>query len=98
MLAHRPDVRLDDVDAFAGHLVVSERADGLEHLRVLHLDDDGAVADDHVIARPTSPCTRCGPARTPSTTATTLRYGYTSLVTPASSYDYDVDARAWPRS
>ena len=28
VLAHRPEVRLDDVDAFAGHLVVSERADG----------------------------------------------------------------------
>jgi oligopeptidase B len=92
VLAHRPEVRLDDVDAFAGHLVVSERTDGLEHLRVLHLGDDGAVADDHEIP-PDEPVYSIWTGANPEYEATTVRYGYTSLVTPASSYDYDVDAR-----
>ena len=39
----RDDVRLADVDAFAGHLVLSERADGLEQLRVVPVVD-GDVA------------------------------------------------------
>ncbi|MEX1008371.1 MAG: oligopeptidase B, partial [Acidimicrobiia bacterium] len=44
VLAHRPSVRLDDVDAFECHLAVSERSEGLERLRVLSLGDDGTVA------------------------------------------------------
>ena len=35
-----------------------------------------------------------GSVRTRSSTATTLRLGYTSLVTPGSVYDYDIDERA----
>jgi oligopeptidase B len=91
VLAHRPDIRLDDVDAFAGHLVVSERASGLERLRVLCLGDDGNTAD-HVIAADETVYSMWTAAN-PEYATTTLRYGYMSLVTPASSYDYDVDTR-----
>ena len=93
VLPHRADVRLDDVDAFAGHLVVSERADGLEQLRVLGLDDDGAVADDHVIDDARRRSTRRGSAATPSSTPTTLRYGTRRSCRPTSAYDYDLDTR-----
>ena len=34
-------VRLEDVDAFAGHLVVHQRSGGLTQLRILELGDDG---------------------------------------------------------
>ena len=85
-------MRLDDVEAFERHLVISERADGLERLRVLGLDDDGNVADDHVVA-PDEPVYSMWTAANPEYGTTTLRYGYTSLVTPASSYDYDVKSR-----
>ena len=92
VLEHRSDVRLDDVDAFDRHLVVSERADGLERLRVLTLDGDGAVADDHVVATHEDVSSIwVGP--NPEFATTTLRYGYMSLVTPSSAYDYDLDAR-----
>ncbi|MGZ4639833.1 MAG: oligopeptidase B, partial [Actinomycetes bacterium] len=40
LLPHRPGVRLDDVAAFAGHVVVTERADGQVRLRVLDRDGD----------------------------------------------------------
>ena len=65
VLPHRADVRLDDVDAFADHLVVSERADGLERLRVLHLGDDGDDRRRPRRSSPTSPCTRCGSGANP---------------------------------
>jgi oligopeptidase B len=92
VLAHRDDTRLDDVDAFAGFLVVSERADAVERLRVLVLADDGAVRDDHVLEMP-EPVYSAWLGGNPDYDATALRYQYTSLVSPASAYDYDPTAR-----
>ncbi len=92
VLADRDDTRLDDVDAFAGFLVVSERTDALERLRVLMLADDGGIDDDHVLAMP-EPVYSAWLGSNPDYDATTLRYQYTSLVSPASAYDYDPAAR-----
>ncbi len=93
VLPHRPDTRLDDVDAFAGFLVVSERAEAVERLRVLTLGDHGDVTDDHVVAMPDDVYS-AWLGGNPEYDATTLRYQYTSLVTPASAYDYDPATRA----
>ncbi len=93
VLAHRDDTRLDDVDAFAGFLVVSERADAVERLRVLALGDDGAVTDDHVLEMP-EPVYSAWLGGNPEYDATTIRYQYTSLVSPASAFDYDPATRA----
>ncbi len=92
VLAHRVDARLDDVDAFADHLVVSERADAVERLRVLQLAPDGAVADDHVVAPPDEVYSQWIGGNVEYETST-LRYHYTSLVTPSSAYDYDIETR-----
>jgi len=88
VIPHRPDVRLEDVDAFAGHLVVSERARGLERLRV----HDIAVGSAHTVAMP-DPVYSAWVGTNLEFDTTTLRFGYTSLVAPASSYDYDMDRR-----
>ena len=88
VLPHRADTRLDDVDAFAGFLVVSERAEALERLRILTLGDDGAVTDDHVLAMPDEVYS-AWLGSNPEYEGATFRYQYTSLVTPASAYDYD---------
>jgi oligopeptidase B len=93
VLEHRADVRLDDVDAFAGFLVVSERADALERLRVLTLADDGHVSDDHVLAMP-EPVYSAWLGSNPDYDTATVRYQYTSLVSPTSAYDYDPATRA----
>ena len=92
VLPHRGDVRLDDVDAFAGNLVIAERAEGLERLRVLPLADDGAVGDGVAIATEESVASIWIGAN-PEFDTSLVRYGYTSLVTPPSSYDYDVATR-----
>ena len=39
LVPHDPAVRLEDVDAFAGHLVVHQRSEGLTQLRILELGD-----------------------------------------------------------
>ncbi|MFN8027886.1 MAG: S9 family peptidase [Acidimicrobiia bacterium] len=89
VLPARTDVRLDDVDAFARHLVVSERGGGLERLRVLRLAADGGIADDHVVAMPDAVYSVWTGSNLGYDTDI-LRYQYTSLVAPTSAYDFDV--------
>jgi oligopeptidase B len=88
VVPHRADVRLEDVDAFAGHLVLSERAEGLERIVVRRLVDD----DTHVVAMP-DPVYSAGVGANPEFETATLRFEYTSLVAPLSSYEYDLETR-----
>ena len=48
LIPHDAVVRLDDVDAFAGHLVVHQRSEGLTQLRILELGEAG-VSDDYLV-------------------------------------------------
>ena len=85
LIAHRDDTRLLGVDAFAGHLVVYLRKDGLTGLRVLGSERPGARdrlpgADLPGSAR-RQPRVRDRPASGSPTV---------SLVTPGSVYDCDV--------
>ena len=79
---------LDDVDVFAGHLAVTERVAGSLQLRIIDL----ASGDDHAIAfdEPAYSVHTSGNAEFETTT---LRFVYTSLTTPASTYDYDLATR-----
>ena len=83
LVPHRDDTRLLDVDAFAGHLVVSYRRDGLTGLRVLH---DGSERE---ITFP-EPLYAVGGGANPGYDTNVYRLGYTSLVTPGSVYQTDV--------
>ena len=85
IVAHRPDVKLEGVDAFAGFWVVSERSatDGLERLRVL------ASGTDQVIDQPEAAYTLIG-GQNPDWDQPSYRFGYTSLVTPRTSVDYEL--------
>lgn len=92
VLAHRHDARVESVDCFAGHLVVSERSDGLEQVRVIDLAA-GADPTGRLVALPDAVYT-VGLGATPDYDVTVVRLGYSSLVVPATAYDYDlVDRR-----
>jgi oligopeptidase B len=84
LIAHRADTRLLGVDAFAGHIVVYLRRDGLTGLRII-----GNDGHEHEIAFP-EPIYQVGPAGNPEYQTGTYRLSYVSLVTPASVYDCDV--------
>ena len=92
LLAHDPAVRLEDVDAFADHLVVSQRSAGLTQVRVLDLGPDG-VTDDHVVQFDAETHT-VGVGANPGFDQPVLRIGFGSLATPSSVFDYDVRARS----
>ena len=50
LIPHRDDVRLDGVDAFAGHLVVSYRREALPRLQVWRIDSDGDYGEPEEIS------------------------------------------------
>jgi oligopeptidase B len=81
----RPGVRLDNVDPFVGHLVVYEREGGETRIRVI----DAATGGSMPVRQTESPSTVWGGAN-PEYDSATLRYEYTSLVTPRSVYDLDL--------
>jgi oligopeptidase B len=83
-IRHRDDTRLLGVDAFATHLVVYLRRDGLTGLRILPIG--GA---EHEIDFP-EPIYQVGPGGNPEYETETFRLSYTSMVTPGSIYDCDV--------
>ena len=89
MVPHRDDVRLDAVDAFAEHLVLTRT-----HRRSRPPPRPGLRERRRgTTSRSPIPCTACGSGRTRSTRRTTLRYGYTSLVAPVTDVDYDTETR-----
>ena len=94
LLPHDPAVRLENVDAFAGHLVVHQRSGGLTQLRVLELGDDpgSPVVDDYLVEFEHEVYT-IGSGSNPGFAQPTVRLGYTTMAVPASVYDYDVRTR-----
>jgi oligopeptidase B len=82
----RDGVRLDAVDPFAGHLVVYEREDGETRMRVI----EAATGVSTPVDQPEMPSTVWG-GTNPEYDSTTLRYEYTSMVTPRSVFDLDLD-------
>ncbi len=91
LIAHDPAVRLEDVDAFAGHLVVHQRSEGLTQLRILELGE-GGVGDDYLVEFDHEIYT-IGSAGNPGFHQPVVRLGYTTMAVPASVYDYDVRSR-----
>ena len=88
VVPHREDVKLDGAEAFARHLVLHERAEGLRRLRILRLAD----GEQHVVEQP-EPVYTVGPDVNAEFDTDVYRFSYQSLVTPRSVYDYDVEAR-----
>lgn len=88
VIAHRMDALLEDVDTFIHHLVVFERLNGLLQIRVTDLRNQ----QTHSIDAP-EPAYAFSPDANPEFNTSILRYGYTSLITPMSIYDYDMDKK-----
>ena len=88
VVPHRPDVKLDGIDVFAGHAVLFERAEGVRRIAVRRLAD----GETHVVEQPEAVSTVYPDANMEFDT-TVLRFGYTSMVTPRSVYDYDMESR-----
>ncbi len=92
-IAHRDSVMLEDVDLFGGFFVACEREDGLPRLRLWKFHDETPGANPAgEIAFP-EPAYNASPGINRIFETTKFRYGYQSLVTPGSVFEYDLETR-----
>jgi len=88
VLPHRDDVLLEGFEIFRDHLVVSERKNGLLQLRVRPWSGGAEHYVDFG-----EPAYVAYPGANFQFDTTVLRFGYSSMTTPSSVYDYDMVKR-----
>jgi oligopeptidase B len=89
VIAHDPSIGIDMIDLFAGHMAVSEREGGLQHIRIVEL---ASGAEQRVsFDEPIYALWQVESSFFNQVFETAeLRFSYSSLVTPPSVYDYDM--------
>ena len=88
VIPHREDVFLEDMDVFSHYLVLTEKSNALPKLRVM----DTEANEEHYIQFD-EPAYVLSSATNPELDTEVLRYGYSSLTTPTSIYDYNMRTR-----
>jgi len=89
VIPHRKSVHLLGMEIFKDHLVLSERKDGLRELRIIHQKNG---KDEYINFGEESYTSWISVNEEFDTNL--LRYSYSSLVTPFSTYDYNMDTGA----
>ncbi|WP_116124464.1 S9 family peptidase [Lewinella sp. IMCC34183] len=87
VIPNRDDVLLEGLDIFRDYLVLSERANGLTKLRVRPFDGEEYYLDFPDAAYMAYTSTN------PDIETEVLRYGYQSMTTPPSTYDFNMRTR-----
>jgi oligopeptidase B len=85
VIPHREDVFVRAVDVFRNYMVVNERSEGLRKLRVLPLGEG-----KEFFIESDEPAYTMYIDDNPEINSDVLRYGYTSMTTPYTIYDYDM--------
>ena len=88
VLAHRDNVLLEGIDIFDKYLVVEERENGLEQMRIIRWAD----GSEHYIEFP-EPAYSVSFGTNLEFDTDLLRIRYTSLTTPESVYDYNMSTK-----
>lgn len=88
VISHRDSVKLDRLEVFRNHLVLYEREGGLKKIRITDLTSN----QTHHLDFP-EPVYTFWPSGNPDFNSNLLRFSYTSLVTPSSVFDYDMNTR-----
>ncbi len=90
LIPARDDVRLEGVDAFAGHVVVHYRREALPRLQLWPIEAQGYGTPAEVTFD--SELMACGLGGNPNWDAPRLRIGATSFLTPMRIYDIDLES------
>lgn len=85
VIPHRSDVLLEGIDIFKNQLVVSERKNGLNQIRIMNWADQ----TEHYLEFD-DPAYTAYTSNNPEFDTDVLRFAYTSLTTPNSVYDYNM--------
>jgi oligopeptidase B len=96
VIANRPGVMLSGLEAFRTHLVITEREDGLPHLRIVDLTRQApnALAASQRLSF-SEPAYHAMLGTNPEFDTEIVRFQYESMVTPRSVYDYEVRTGKW---
>ncbi|MEH6536068.1 MAG: S9 family peptidase [Psychroserpens sp.] len=89
VIAHRDDVLLEDIDIFKDFLVVSERSNGLNQIRIKRWDNQ----EDYYLPFDNETYTANTGTNVDFDTET-LRYSYNSLTNPSSVIDFNMRTKA----
>ena len=85
VVAHRPDVLIEDFDAFAGHVVLTGKRQGLVSIEILDRETGKLTSLDFG-----EQTFDAEPGDNAEYDTQVFRYDYESLTTPDSVYDYDM--------
>ena len=88
VIPHRKDVYISGLLVFKNHIVLSEVKDALNQLRIINQTDH----KDYYITFPEAVYTSF-PNVNPDYNTNILRFAYTSMTTPASIYDFNMDTQ-----
>ena len=86
VIPHRDDTLLEDISIFKEYLVLEERTNGLNKIRIKRWDGEGDYYlpfDEETYS--------VGVYNNPDFDTNTIRYGYNSFTTPASVIDFNMD-------
>ncbi len=89
VIAHREDVLLEDISIFKDFLVVEERTNGLNKIRIMYWDN----SEDYYLPFEEETYS-AGVYFNPEFDTNEIRYGYNSMTTPSSVIDFNVDTKA----
>lgn len=87
-IPHTDSVFIEYVEPFRNHVVVAERSGGLQRLRVIDLKTNAT----HYVTFPEA-AYEVNPTQNAEFDTRKLRFAYSSLVTPTSTYDYDMSTK-----
>ncbi|KAK4263440.1 hypothetical protein QN277_028843 [Acacia crassicarpa] len=94
LLPHKESVKIQEIQLFIDHLVAYERENGLQKIIVYHLPPIGeplrSLPDGHAVNF-TDPVYSVGSSES-EFSSNILRFSYSSLKTPSSVYDYDMNS------
>ncbi len=88
VIPNRSDIFLEGVDYFKDYMAVQETKEGLAKIRIIKYQDNS----DHEIQFD-EPAYSAGLGYNPAFDTDVVRYSYTSMTTPNSIYDYNMDTR-----
>ena len=88
LIPHKDSILIEGLDVFKNHIAVSERKNGLTQIHIINTNSKAEHYLDFG-----EPSYTANPMYTPEYNTDVIRYNYTSLVTPSSVYDYNMNSK-----
>ena len=88
VIPHDENVLIEGIDIFKHYLVVEERKNGLTHIKVINWENNSSYYIEF-----NDPAYTVSTMANPEYDTHILRFSYTSLTTPGSVFDYDMNVK-----